>query len=175
MMEYTFTLKYQLSDDQYGRDELLERLGAAGCDDATVGVALPGRVALEFVREAPSAHMALVSALADVRRAVPAARLIEAVPDYVGLTDVADAVGVTRQNMRKLMIAHADTFPAPVHCGSTAIWHLADVLDWLQARGAYAFKAGLLEVAATAKQVNLARAAQQAELRVQREVSEFVA
>lgn len=174
-MEYTFTLKYQLPNEFAERDALLERLGAAGCDDATVGVGLSGRVALEFVREASCAHIAFVGALADLRRALPGARLIEAVPDYVGLTDVADIVGVTRQNMRKLMLAHADTFPAPVHGGSTAIWHLADVLDWLQARGTYRLDAGLLEVAETAKQVNLARAAHQGEPRAQQEMKELVA
>ncbi len=53
---------------------------------------LPGRVALSFVREADSANAAMVSALADARRAMPSATLIEAVPDLVGLTDIADAV-----------------------------------------------------------------------------------
>jgi predicted DNA-binding transcriptional regulator AlpA len=56
------------------------------------------------------------------------AKLIEAAPDFVGLTDVADLVGVTRQNMRKLMLSHATTFPTPVHQGSASVWHLADVM-----------------------------------------------
>src|SRR5439155_384770 len=83
----------------------IERLGAAGCDDALVGIGQPGRIALEFTREAHSAEAALVSALTDVKRAIPSARLIEAAPDFVGLTDVAEVVGMTRQNMRKLMIS----------------------------------------------------------------------
>ncbi|MDN5871104.1 MAG: hypothetical protein L0H73_10365 [Nitrococcus sp.] len=73
-----------------------------------------------------------------MRRAVPTARLVEAAPDFVGLTDVAEIVGVSRQNMRKLMLAHPDSFPAPVHEGSASIWHLVDVLEWLQDRGSYA-------------------------------------
>jgi predicted DNA-binding transcriptional regulator AlpA len=174
-MEYTFTLKYQLLDGQGDLDDLMERLGAAGCEDALVGMGQAGRIALAFTREAPSAQAAFVSALADVRQAMPDARLIEAVPDFVGLTDAAEVIGVTRQNMRKLMVVHAKQFPAPVHCGTTAIWHLADILAWLQSRGTYELKAGLFEVAATAMQVNLARAVRQAVPRVQQEVGELVA
>ncbi|WP_417329503.1 helix-turn-helix transcriptional regulator [Halomonas cupida] len=134
-MEYIFTLKYQLADRDSDQEALVERLGAAGCDDALVGVGLPGRLALEFSREADNAEAAFRTALADVKSAVPSARLIEALPDLVGLTDVADAVGISRQAMRKLMLAHRATFPVPVHEGSASIWHLAEVLDWLKARG----------------------------------------
>ena len=114
-MEYTFTLKYQLAADDRDADALVERLGEAGCDDALVGIGQPGRLALEFTREAADADEAVRSALADVRCAAPTARLIEVAPDLVGLTDVADIVGVSRQNMRKLMLAHPGSFPAPVH------------------------------------------------------------
>ncbi|MFW6853349.1 helix-turn-helix transcriptional regulator [Burkholderia gladioli] len=156
-MEYTFTLKYQLTDDDRDPDALVERLGEAGCDDALVGIGQPGRLALEFTREASDAGAAMRSALADVRRAVPSARLIEVAPDLVGLTDVADIVGVSRQNMRKLMLAHPGSFPVPVHEGSASIWHLADVLAWLQARGSYSLAQTMLDVARVALQVNVAK------------------
>ena len=156
-MEYIFTLKYQLADDDRDPDTLVERLGEAGCDDALVGIGQPGRLALEFTREAESAEAAVRSALADVRRAAPSAKLIEVAPDLVGLTDVADIVGVSRQNMRKLMLAHPGSFPAPVHEGSASIWHLVDVLVWLQARGSYALTQGIVEVAQIALQVNVAK------------------
>ncbi|SAI74851.1 DNA-binding protein [Bordetella ansorpii] len=96
-MEYTFTLKYQLSERDSDHNDLVERLGAMGCDDA---------------------------------------------------------VGVTRQNMRKLMINHATSFPTPVHEGSASVWHLAEVITWLQTRGKYETDALLLEVALTTMQVN---------------------
>ncbi|HEH8398664.1 helix-turn-helix transcriptional regulator [Achromobacter insuavis] len=156
-MEYTFILKYQLTDDDRDPDALVERLGEAGCDDALVGIGQPGRLALEFTREAADADQAVCSALEDVRRAVPSARLIEVAPDLVGLTDVAGIVGVSRQNMRKLMLAHPGTFPAPVHEGSASIWHLVDVLAWLQAKGGYALAADVVEVARVALQVNVAK------------------
>jgi predicted DNA-binding transcriptional regulator AlpA len=156
-MEYTFTLKYQLHERDAEPDPLIDRLALAGCDDALVGIGQPGRIALEFTRAAPSANAAMRSALEDVRRAIPGAHLIEASPDFVGLTDVAELVGVSRQNMRKLMLTHTDSFPLPVHEGSTAVWHLADVLDWLQARMGYMVNADLRQVARVTMQVNIAR------------------
>lgn len=156
-MEYTFTLKYQLVGDYSDPETLVDRLGRAGCEDALVGIGQPGRLALEFIREADSADVAVRSALADVREAVPSAMLIEVAPDLVGLTDVADMVGVSRQNMRKLMLTHPGSFPAPVHEGSASIWHLADVLAWLQAKGGYSLTQEMLEVASVALQVNVAK------------------
>jgi len=122
-----------------------------------IGIGQPGRLALEFTREAENAEAAVRSALADVRSAVPSARLIEVAPDLVGLTDVAEIVGVSRQNMRKLMLAYPSSFPTPVHEGRASIWHLADVLTWLQARGSYLLPGGVLDVAQVALQVNLAK------------------
>jgi len=158
-MKYIFTLKYQLAVDDCEPDGIVERLGEAGCDDALVGIGLPGRLALEFTREAASADAAVCSALTDIRRAVPSAKLIEAAPDLVGLTDAAEIVGVSRQNMRKLMLAYPGSFPAPVHEGSASIWHLVDILSWLQSRGNYQLAQGVLEVAEVAMQVNLAKEA----------------
>jgi predicted DNA-binding transcriptional regulator AlpA len=156
-MEYTFTLKYQLADDDCDADELVERLCEAGCDDALIGIGQPGRLALEFTREAVNAGVAVRSALADVRQAAPSATLIEVAPDMVGLTDVAEIVGVSRQNMRKLMLAHPGSFPTPVHEGSASIWHLVDVLAWLQAKGGYSLAKDVLDVARVALQVNVAK------------------
>jgi len=173
-MEYTFTLKYRLSESDCDHEALIGRLGAAGCDDALIGVGQPGRIALAFTREADSAQAALMSALKDVKSAVPSASLVEASPDFVGLTDVADAIGVTRQNMRKLMLTNSDTFPSPVHEGSTAIWHLAEVMDWLKAKGTYQLEQAVHEVAETTMQVNLTREAQRITPRAERELRALV-
>ena len=80
-MEYTFTLKYRLSAANQNVDDLIERLGAEGCDDVLVGVGQPGRVALEFTREADSAQAAIQSALVDVKRVMPKALLLEDAPE----------------------------------------------------------------------------------------------
>jgi hypothetical protein len=174
-MEYEFTLKYQLAADDSDHDEIVERLAEAGCDDATIGVGQPGRIALVFARDGSTALAALMSALEDVKRAVPSARLIEAAPDFVGLTDVADVAGVSRQNMRKLMLSHAADFPIPVHEGNPSVWHLWDVLAWLNTRGGYDIKSDVLEVAKSAKQVNLAKEARELEPQVNRQLEDLIA
>ncbi len=112
-MEFNFTLKYRLPDTGNEIGVLEQRLAEGGCDDALVGLGLPGRLALAFCREADSAGAALRSALDDVQRAVPGAELVEVSPDLVGLTDVADLLGMSRQNMRKLMLANPQSFPSP--------------------------------------------------------------
>lgn len=157
MMEFNFTLKYRLPSATRDIDLIEQRLGDVGCDDALLGIGRPGRLALAFCREADNAASALASALEDVQRAVPGAELVEVSPDLVGLTDAADLLGMSRQNMRKLMLAHPCTFPAPVHEGSTSIWHLADILGWLHARGSRAVSAEMRELAAAALQLNVAR------------------
>jgi predicted DNA-binding transcriptional regulator AlpA/predicted nucleotidyltransferase len=156
-MEYTFTLKYQLSELDCIHDELVERLGAGGCDDSVIGLGMPGRIALEFSREAVSAEDAIRSALSDVKSAIPTAKLTEVEPDFVGLTDVAEMIGMSRQNMRKLMTNHSTTFPIPLHEGSVSIWHLADILDWLQAKGGYLLEQSVIDVAHVTKKINASK------------------
>lgn len=174
-MEYIFTLKYQLVDEDSDHERIVERLFEAGCDDATVGIGQPGRIALAFRRESTDAWSAIYTALQDVKRAIASARLVEAGPDFVGLTDVADVAGVTRQNMRKLMLAHPSQFPLPVHEGNPSVWHLSDVLVWLTNRGDYSIGGDLIDVAKSTKQVNLAKEAREIEPRINRQLLPLVA
>gem|GEM_PF-92073 len=155
--EYTFLLRYRLSEDLSAPDDVVSRLAEHGCRDALIGIGAPGRVALEFAREADSAESAFLSALRDVREALPGARLVEAGPDLAGLTEAADLVGVSRQNLHKLRRRHSGSFPPPVHDGTMAIWHLSDLLSWLEARQEYQVPCELREIAGVAKQINLAR------------------
>lgn len=158
-MSYEFTLIFKLAPEDSNVDELVERLGAAGCTDAMSGIGQAGQLALEFVREAKSAEQAILSALADVKKAISTAKLVEVGPDLVGLTDVADLVGVTRQNMRKLMLTHAAVFPAPIHSGSASLWHLAPVLQFLGEHGQYKLAPSLVDVAQTAMRLNIVKEA----------------
>lgn len=174
-MEYIFTLKYRLSRIDSQLDNIVDRLGEGGCDDALIGIGLPGRVALEFTREAPSAEIALISALSDVKRAMPTAQLIEAAPDFVGLTDVAEVVGVSRQNLHKLMVSHKENFPLPIHDGSTAMWHLADMLDWLKDNVAYQLEPTTLDIAKTTRQINLAKQVLQLSPKLNQQVQALIA
>ncbi len=129
---FEFTLKFSMPDIPADPESFIEQLFNAGCDDAIMGVGQKGRIALQFSREASSALEAITSAIKDVKSVISEARLIESSPDLVGLTDIAQILGFSRQNMRKLMQAHLQTFPPPVHSGTTSIWHLCDVLQWFE-------------------------------------------
>lgn len=134
--------------------EWIEQLAEAGCDDALVGTGIPGRLALDFHRCTPDAATALRSAVADVMRTIPDARLIEAGPDFVGLTDIAELLGVSRQAMRKLMARNIDDFPLPVHDGNPTIWHLKDVLGWMRGDQVREVDDSLMEIAETTYVLN---------------------
>jgi hypothetical protein len=88
-MDYFFTLKYQLMTDDPDFEQLVERLAEAGCDDASIGIGEPGRIALAFARARNNARDAICTAVRDVRQAIPSARLVGVTPDFVGLTEVA--------------------------------------------------------------------------------------
>ena len=156
MGNYDFTLTFALGSPDADIDELVERLGDAGCDDAVVGVGRRGRLALGFARGAGSAAETVAGALADVRRAVPDATLIEASPDLVGLTDVAALLHVSRQNVRKLLLTGGAAAPPSVHEGRPTIWRLAKVLRWLQEEKHYPVPPELFELARLTMQVNIA-------------------
>jgi len=157
MIQYDFTLKFAIPAD-WGRSELEARLFEGGCDDALVGTGEKGRLALCFTREAASAREAVDSAICDVRNAIAGAALVEVAPDLVGVTDMADLFAFSRQNMRKLLQKHRDSFPLPFHEGRSSLWHLADVLDWFDRQGRPVDPA-LREVAGESMQVNVAREA----------------
>jgi predicted DNA-binding transcriptional regulator AlpA len=173
MKSYSFTFKFAFHDPDMDPETFVERLAAAGCEDALVGIGRKGRIALDFTREAPSASRAIVSALRDVKVAIPGAKLVEASPDFVGLTDVAQVLGCSRQNVRKVMIRHGASFPAPVHEGNPEIWRLAKVLSWMQSRG-QKIDQSLLDVSRATQQLNLAREMQDVVPAIQRRVHALV-
>lgn len=157
MSEYEFTLKFRLPDVNADPEQFIDALAEAGCDDATVGIGQQGRIALGFTREAANALEAIVSAVQAVKGAIPGAELVEASPDFVGLTDVADLVGCSRQNIRKLMISNLATFPAAVHEGSQAFWHLRPILAWFSETQKREIDRSLIEVSEVTMRVNIAK------------------
>jgi hypothetical protein len=156
MNEYEFTLKFQLPDAQIDPDRYADELYGNGCDDAVIGVGRKGRIALQFLREAESANAAIVSAIAAVRKTIPEAKLIEASPDFVGISELAQILDCTRQNVRVLIERALDAPPA-VHEGASALWHLADLLIWLKDSKAYAIDPVLLEMAQATRLINSVR------------------
>ena len=86
-MEFIFTLRYQLSEHDADQHNIVGRLVAEGCDDAVIGIGLPGRLALEFTTEADSAVLAIRQARSEVKNIVPSALLTEAGTDLVGRSE----------------------------------------------------------------------------------------
>lgn len=158
MNEYDFELKFSLPNSGADSEQFVDALYEAGCDDAIVGLGQPGRVSLSFTREAHSAQDAISSAIANVTMAIPGATLIEATPDYVGVTDIAGFVGCSRQNIRKILVDNSQA-PAPVHSGTTVIWHLANVLDWLKHKGSFKIEDRLIEMSLVTMKFNVEKEA----------------
>lgn len=154
--EYDFALRFDIAAVDCTPEECVEQLAASGCDDAIVGIGIPGRIGLDFIREADTAEDAVLSAISDVLNALPGARLIEAAPDFVGYTDVAELVGRSRQGIRKLLLSTRKPGPMPVHEGTSAVWHLSPVLRWLRDERSYAIEQDLIELADLTMGVNVA-------------------
>jgi hypothetical protein len=89
MIEYEFTLKFRLADPHCDPESYVDLLYEQGCNDAVIGIGCKGRIALDFIREADSAVLAVLSAIADIRKVIPAAKLIEVSPDFVDISGVA--------------------------------------------------------------------------------------
>lgn len=96
MREYEFELLFKVNANEEMND-LVDRLYEAGCDDALIGSGRTGVIGLSFTREAVSAEEAFKSAIKDVKKAIPSALLIEAKPDYSGVSDIAETIGCSRQ------------------------------------------------------------------------------
>lgn len=170
MKEYDFTLKFSFKNSQIDPDSYVEALSAGGCDDALIGVGKKGYISLNFIREASSAYEAISTAIADVKSVIPWASLIEAAPDYVGLTDVAKILGCTRQNIRKLIVDSEPSSLVPVYEGTPSIWHLAEILAWLREAKTYSIDVSLMEIAKTNMDINIAKNWQKVEPTAQEKI-----
>ncbi|MGV8084528.1 MAG: DNA-binding protein [Coriobacteriia bacterium] len=175
LKEYEFTLRFNAARVRIASSLWTDMLAETGCDDATIGVGIPGRLGMMFARKAESAENAVLSAVRDVRTALPEARLVEAAPDLVGISEIADIVGKSRQNIRKLLLSCNSATPLPVHEGSSSIWHLAYVLEWLRDEKQYAIADELLEVANVNMQLNAAISRIIVDARIRDDVEEYLA
>jgi hypothetical protein len=113
-----------------------------------------GQIALDFSREAKSAEQAVISAISDVKKAIPDAKFIEAAPDFVDVPDIADALGVTRQYVRKIVLQNVRDFPPAVFNDMRAIWHLDIVLHYMVDRKIRRVDDALLEIARANRMFN---------------------
>ncbi|MCW8927025.1 MAG: DNA-binding protein [Xanthomonadales bacterium] len=157
MKTYEFNLRFKLPVSSQDPAYFVERLAEKGCTDALAGIGQSGRIALNFNREADNALEAILSAVRNVKKAIPDAKLIEAAPDLVGLSDIAEILGCSRQNIRKLMLNNLASFPTPIHEGKTSLWHLSSILEWAKKQNRYSVNERLLEVANANLQLNIAK------------------
>jgi hypothetical protein len=155
MKEYDFTLKYRLGRPDEDAEKYLEALADSGCGDAVVGIGQNGRISLNFVREAETALEAIASAISNVQEAIPEAKLVEATPDYVGVTDIAELFGFSRQHMRQFIQAKGASFPEPVHEGKPSLWHLTDILAWFREHESCDIRNEIFEVSKINMQLNV--------------------
>jgi len=169
MKTYEFELKFSLPRTAPDSGDFIERLGETGCTDALVGIGQTGRIAFHFNRDANCAFEAVLSAIKDIKQAIPEASLIEAAPDLVGLSDIADILGYSRQNIRKLMLNNLASFPTPIHEGKTILWHLSSILTWVKDRDRYQIDELLLDVANMTMQLNIAKESQHLDASLQRQ------
>jgi hypothetical protein len=175
MKEYSFTLKFNFQDAHTDPNSYIEQLYEGGCDDALIGVGKQGSIALDFIRESPSAFEAISGAIATVKKVIPNATLIEASPDFVGLTDIAEIIGCTRQNIRNVILNNQTRSPSPVYEGTPSIWHLSEVLIWLKEDKSYLINDSLLEVSMINMNFNIARNWRKIEPTLQENIKALVA
>lgn len=175
MKEYEFTLIFALEDSTEDPSNYEEALESNECTDALVGIGRKGSIALMFDREATSAKEAIVSAIAAVRKSIPNSVLTEAQPDLIGITDIAKLVDKSRQNIRKLIYAEGSECPLPVHSGNPALWHLHDILIWLQQAKGYNIDQDLIQVSKITKGLNALRTWTQVESDIQKQAEIMIA
>jgi hypothetical protein len=157
MNAYDFVLTFSFQEPSDDPEKYVEILGENGCTDALVGIGRLGSISLDFTREAESAHEAIFSAIFDIKQSIPHSQFTEIQPDIVGITDIAELVNRTRQNIRKLIFSDGAECPPPMHGGNSALWHLYDVLKWLQQDKGYDINQEFIELAKITKSLNASR------------------
>jgi hypothetical protein len=122
--------------DRQPTDEELDRLFAAGCDDATFGVE-HGLPIGEFDRTAPTLADAIASAVRAVESAnLTVVRVLD--EDLLTLADIADRIGQSRESVRRYASGERGPggFPPPVNPArdGTLFYRWSEVAPWLRAR-----------------------------------------
>jgi predicted DNA-binding transcriptional regulator AlpA len=136
MAQHTFTLLVEGAD--LLAQEHVDALFDAGCDDALFGQRGSVYYA-DFDREATTFGQAIVSAIRDIQRAVPDARVMRIEPDeFVSLSAIAKRTGRSRESIRLLAegLRGPGGFPTPERWvdARTTVWHWTEVAEWFENR-----------------------------------------
>jgi hypothetical protein len=160
---YNFELSFKLPGVDADGEQYLDALYEAGCDDAMIGMGRRGFIGADFSRESASIELAVESAIQNVEKAIPGARLIDAGPDLVGVSDIAALLECSRQNIRQLLTTADENAPVPAYQGNRDLWHCAEVLTWLRDAKRLEIAPELIEVATHAMKFNARNQSQKAE------------
>lgn len=130
MTTHVFTV---VLDRQPTEDEL-DKLFAAGCDDAAFGVE-HGLPVGQFDREAPTLADAIASSVRDVESVnLTVVRILD--EDLLTLADVADRINQSRESVRRYATGERGPgdFPPPLNPGrdGTLFYRWSEVGPWLR-------------------------------------------
>lgn len=158
MTLFNFTLT--LSGVTSSTPGLEDALYAARCDDALVcfyGTA----VYLDFDRESDTLEHAILCAIQDIESAPALNARVESVDaTLVGLSDIAELTGVSRQAIALLKdgARGAGQFPGPVQRvkGNSPLWRWQTVVEWLVAEGRIPAQSPMVAQARMLDSLNLA-------------------
>ncbi|MBF0153513.1 MAG: DNA-binding protein [Magnetococcales bacterium] len=149
-MIYNFSLTFPVSRKDWNINDISNKLYESGCDDSTVFTGIRSLVCVEFHRESASAKDAIHSATDDIMRAFPDTHILEARPDLVNMADIAELVGQSRQNIRKLV-----DFPPPsANTATKPLWHLYLIVKWYMEKTGIQFDNTLAELSREAWMYN---------------------
>jgi len=156
LFNFTLTLSGVTSNTQGLEDALY----AAHCNDALIcfyGTA----VYLDFDRESDTLEQAILSAIKDIESASALNARVESVDaTLVGLSDIAELTGVSRQAISLLKdgARGAGQFPGPIQRvkGSSPLWRWQTIVEWLVAEGRIPAGSPMAAHAQTLDSLNLA-------------------
>lgn len=130
-MEHEFTLfiRADLSDD-----EIIGRLLAAGCGDATFGGSTDWGTA-DFTREAPDLAFAIATAIQQIESVLPGSVVAVEPAELVTMSTIADRLDRTYESVRLLVAGQRGDgdFPKPADIPNiygVKMWRWGDVLIW---------------------------------------------
>lgn len=132
---YTFTIVFSVPGAAT-LEPFLHRLADVGCNDAAfTDPGQDGTCSTEFDREERSFSRAVVTAIEDLRSAIPEVKVLRVEPDdLVTVSAIAARTGRTDESIRLLEQGRRGPggFPAPLgHINEkTRVWRWADVADW---------------------------------------------
>ncbi len=132
MNNYQFQLVFLLHPNE-DAEQHLDALFEAGCDDGLMSIGKAGYLAADFTRESVTAYEAIKTAIKNITKAIPHAKLIKAGPYIANLSEMANLFGCTKQNLSKYARGESlkkESFPCPIISGKVDYWYVLDIASW---------------------------------------------